>query len=83
MNNSYRNNSIESYRTKPIVLKSCSSNFMKKPLTINTSRGNSKNNYLNIYTPISVNNQSYNSLNNSKQAIQQGYKKAIVYNKKK
>ena len=83
VNNSYRNNSIESYRTKPIVLKSCSSNFMKKPLTINTSRGNSKNNYLNIYTPISVNNQSYNSLNNSKQAIQQGYKKAIVYNNKK
>ena len=83
VNNSYRNNSIESYRAKPSIVKSCSSNLMKNPITINTSRGNTKNNFLNIYTPINMNNQAYNSINNSKQSINIGYKKSIIYKKKK
>ena len=83
VNNSYRTNSIESYRAKPSIVKSCSSNLMKNPITINTSRVNTKNNFLNIYTPINMNNQAYNSINNSKQSINIGYKKSIIYKKKK
>ena len=78
LENNHRNNSIECYRTKPCIMKSCSSNSMNKPITINTSRGNNnKSNYLNIYKPIRLNNQSYNSINSSK------IKNAYIYKKKK
>ena len=62
INTNYRNNIIEKYQIKPnIMVKSCSSNYMKKHLTINTSRG--RNNFRNIDTPITLNKQSYNNSN--------------------
>ena len=57
---------------------------MKKPLSIHTSRGNiSKNNLLNIYTPINANIKSYNSLIENKPYSQQTNKIAYIYKKKK
>ena len=84
INISFRNKSIDSYKIKQNIIKSCSSNYMKKPLSIHTSRGNiSKNNLLNIYTPINANIKSYNSLIENKPYSQQTNKIAYIYKKKK
>ena len=85
-NFSCRNNSSANYKIKEknIIVKSCSSNYMKKPITISMSRGNSKKNTLqNIYTPNNIKNQSYNSINNSRPLTQQRNKIAYIYKKKK
>ena len=51
---------------------------------INTSRGNiNRNNLLNVYTPISANIKSYNSLIDNKTSTQQRKNISYIYKKKK
>ena len=84
LNNTLRNNSIDSYKLKDTIIKSTSYNYIKNPITINTSRGNvNKNNILSIYTPNGANNPSYNPINNNKPFSQERNKIAYIYNKKK
>ena len=84
INISYRNKSIDSYKIKQTIIKSCSSNYMKNIVNANTSRGNiNRNNLLNIYTPINANIKSYNSFIDNKPFTQQRKNISYIYKKKK
>ena len=82
-----RNNSPSNYRIKEkkLIVKSCSSNCMESPKTINISRENTRKNILlNINTPNNANNQSYiNPLKNLRPLATQRNKIAYIYKKKK
>ena len=81
LNYSYRYNSNDNYRTKENIIKSCSSNCMKKPM--NNYRSNSyKNNLLNGSNHNIISIKSYKSLNYSKPSIQQRNKISYIYRKK-
>ena len=78
-NNSLRKRSLENNRIKQSIIKSCSYNYMKNKANLNTSN---KNNLLSIYTPININNNSYNSYIDNYKVSQQKPKIAYIYKKK-